>query len=166
MKSLVVFYSRTGNTSLVASKIAALLNAETERILSRQAYDGPFGFAKAAFHSLTDRDVAIDPTKLTPDSYDLVVVAGPIWAGRIAPPVRTFLRRFRGHFKHAAFCVTHGGSAAATSFHQMETACEIRPLATLAVKAGDIAAGQYDLPVRTFVSTIENELGQDIRRMG
>jgi flavodoxin len=35
MKSLVVFYSLTGNTSLVASKIAALLDADIERVLEQ-----------------------------------------------------------------------------------------------------------------------------------
>ncbi len=157
MKSLVVFYSRTGNTSLIASKIAALLHADTERILTRTAYDGSFGFIKGALHSATGRQVPIDPPTHSPDDFDLVVIGGPVWAGHIAPPVQTYLRTFRGHFKRVAFCLTHGGSAAAKSFKQMEAIGGMPPVATLAVTVRDIATGHYDLAVRTFAKTLEQE---------
>ena len=163
MKSLVVFYSRTGNTSLVALKIAGLLHADTERILSQVAYDGFSGYAKAVLHSLAGRNVAIQPPKSSPDGYDLVVIGGPVWAGHMAPPVRTYLREFRGHFKHVAFCLTHGGSAAASSFSQMAAICELRPVATLAVTMRDLARGHHDLAVRTFAKTLEQQLGQGRR---
>ncbi len=160
MKSLVVFYSLTGNTSLVASKIAALLKADTERILCQKPYKGPWGYFKAAYHSLTGRSVPIQASKIAPHDYDLIVVAGPIWAGRIAPPVRSFLHDYRGHSKHMAFCVTYGGSQPDYSFRQMEEFSGIKPVATLSVTAEEITEGHYDLPVRTFVKTLQETLGQ------
>jgi flavodoxin len=160
MKSLVVFYSRTGNTSMVALKIASLFHADTDRILSRVSYDGFLGFPKAVFHSVTGRQVPIDPPKLMPDGYDLVIVGGPIWAGHIAPPVQTYLRQFRGRFKHVAFCLTHAGSPAASSFREMESLSGMRPAATLAVTAKDIAGGRYDFAVRSFLKTLEQQFGE------
>jgi hypothetical protein len=64
---------------------------------------------KAAYHSLSGRSVPIQSPKLKPDDSDLVIVAGPIWTGRIAPPVQTYLRKFHGDFTRVAFCITRGG---------------------------------------------------------
>jgi flavodoxin len=165
MKSLVVFYSLTGNTSLVASKIAAILYADTERIHSLTPYEGGWGYLKAAYHSLSGRCVPIQSPKLKPDDYDLVIVAGPIWTGRIAPPVHTYLRKFHGHFARVAFCITCGGSSPYKSFQQMEAFCGAAPVATLALTAKEIAEGQCDPAVGTFVRRLEMELGQVARHV-
>jgi menaquinone-dependent protoporphyrinogen IX oxidase len=162
MKSLVVFYSLTGNTSLVASKIAALLDADIERILEKTPYQGGWGYFKAALHSLTGHKVAIQQPKITPHGYDLVIVAGPIWTGRIAPPVQTFLHQFRKDFRHIAFCVTRNASSPAKGFAHMEALSGTEPAATLALTAKEIAAGHYDRPVRDFVKTLKEALA--IRR--
>jgi hypothetical protein len=42
--------------------------------------------------------VPIQPPKATPHDYDLIVMAAPIWTGRIAPPLQSYLRQFRGDF--------------------------------------------------------------------
>lgn len=160
MKTLVVFYSRTGNTSLVASKIAALLNADTDRILTPQGYDGSLGFVRGVLHSLGDRRVAIAPPKITPASYDLVVIGGPVWAGRAANPVRTYLRQFGDTFKQVAYFVTLGGASAEKALAHMEIVTGKRPIATLAVTQKDIASGNYDLAARDFARSLQQTAGQ------
>jgi flavodoxin len=160
MKTLVVFYSRTGNTSLVASKIAALLGADTDRILSAQGYDGSLGFMRGVLHSISDRRVVIDPPKITPAGYDLVVIGGPVWAGRAANPVRTYLRQFGDTFKQVAYFVTLGGASAEKALAHMETVTGKRPLSTLAVPQKDIASGNYDLAARNFARSLQQAMGQ------
>lgn len=125
MRALVAFYSLTGNTGLVAARIAALR---------------PAGHA--------------------PQDYDLVIVAGPVWAGRVAPPVRSYLAAHRGRFRNVAFCLTHGGPAAGDGFRRMEDIAQARPVATLSMQAADIAAGEYDAPVRAFARRLQEGLGR------
>jgi hypothetical protein len=158
VRSLVVFYSRTGTTSLVASKIAALLEADTDRILSRTAYNGGWGFARGIFHSLTDRQVSIEDTKISPANYDLVAVGGPVWAGRIASPVRAYLRQHSSHLKNAAYFVTQGGPSPGRSLTQMETISGRRPIATLSISSTQHSNGSYDRAVRGFVDEIRSML--------
>ncbi len=158
MRSLVVFYSRTGTTSLIANKIAALLGADTDRILSRAAYDGSWGFLSGVFHSLTDRQVALEEAKVAPANYDVVVVGGPVWAGRIACPVRTYLREHRSHLKNMAYFVTQGGPSPGRSLTQMATISGGRPIATLSLSSAQLSDGSYERAVRNFVGQINSML--------
>lgn len=161
MRTLVVFYSLTGNTSLVAEKLAALLGADLERILvSGPQYEGMWGFIRAIFQSLTGRMPSID-NSVSPKNYDLIIVGGPIWTGRIAPPVRAYLHRYAGDVKSMAVFVTHGGSSPVLAFQQMEEAGGREPLATLAVTTAQVAKGEYDGAARTFVETIERIKARD-----
>ena len=100
IKTLVVCYSRTGNTALLADKISKLFGADSDRIICKESYDGWLGYWCRAFHSLNDTKVAIEDAKLSPAKYDLVIVGGPVWGSRIASPVRTYLRQQ----KHGLFC--------------------------------------------------------------
>jgi hypothetical protein len=142
---------------VVASKIAALLGADIDRIISKTPYGGAWGFASGIFHSLTDNRAAIEENKIAPANYDLVVVGGPVWAGGIACPVRTYLREHRPHLKSTAYFVTQGGSSPGRSLEQMETMGG-RPIATLSVSSAQFTDGSYDQAVRIFVNQISSVL--------
>jgi flavodoxin len=161
MRCLVVFYSLTAVTESVALKLGDFLHAETEPIKCETPYGGGFGYLKAAFHSLIGRDITILPPKFRPSDYDLVVVGGPIWAGRIAPPVRTYLQQYHGHFKNVAHFVTHGGSSPARAFKQMEMIGGQPPIATVAIREKHVVQEQYELAVRQFADKLRKELGQN-----
>lgn len=158
MKSLVVFYSLTGNTRLAASKIAAMLDADLEPVLDLGSYKGFWGYMRAGYDSLRDHEASIRPPRTTPHGYDLVVAAGPIWAGRIAPPLRSYLRKFSGDFRNIAFCVTRGGSSPEKALAQMESLSGASPTAKLALTAGEIANGRDGQPVNDFVETLKEAL--------
>jgi len=164
--ALVVFYSRTGTTSLVAEKVAALLGADTERIIvSGTKYEGAWGFIRGIFQSLTGGMPSINDSSFSPKNYDLIVVGGPIWAGHIAPPVRAYLRQYGQNFKSMAIFVTHGGSAPATALRQMEVISGRTALATLSVTAKQIADGGYDAAVRSFVETVEHARAGEVPKV-
>ena len=105
IKTLVVCYSRTGNTALPADKISKLFGADSDRIICKESYDGWLGYWCRAFHSLNDTKVAIEDAKLSPAKYDLVIVGGPVWGSRIV-----FVSR------STAFFVTQGGAWPGVSF--------------------------------------------------
>ena len=46
MKTLVAYYSRTGNTEFVAEKIAEYLGAEVCEVIDKKSRKGRFGFLK------------------------------------------------------------------------------------------------------------------------
>ncbi len=93
MKSLVVYYTRTGKTKLVAEAIAAQLGADIEEIVDLKKRAGALGWINsgkdASRKSLTD----IAPTQKVPADYDLVVIGTPIWAWAPTPAFRTYVSK-------------------------------------------------------------------------
>ncbi len=106
MKVLVAYFSQSGKTRRIAEAIAAAENADVERIEeAKERYTG-FGWHLAAgLSALLRRKSEIREPRLAPEDYDLVFVGTPIWAGRMAPAVRSYLLKtgMRGR-KVALFC--------------------------------------------------------------
>ena len=93
MKSLVVYYTRTGNAKFVAETIAAELGSDTEEIVDRKKRAGALGWVSAGKDSTQEKETQITPTKLSPSNYDLIVIGTPIWAWRPTPAIRTYLKQ-------------------------------------------------------------------------
>jgi flavodoxin len=105
MKTLVVFYSQSGNTRRVAQIIAQQLTADLEELVDRRARRGIFGFLRSGRDAFRGRTTEIEPLRRQPSEYDLIVVGTPVWAARPAPAVRTFLQSHDlGGKKVALFC--------------------------------------------------------------
>ncbi|MBA4805494.1 MAG: hypothetical protein H2038_12670 [Brevundimonas sp.] len=117
---LVTWYSRSGSTERVARALAGRLGADARPIVSSASYAGAGGFARGIWESLRRRapDIRID---VDPGAYRLVVVGGPIWAGKPATPLRAFLRRYGPRTRSvAAFCVSGAGGAWPAAFAEIE----------------------------------------------
>lgn len=92
-KVLVLYYSQTSNTKVVAQEIATRLNADIEEIVPVQPYDGDF--EATIQRCMKEREEGIKPeTKpLAADlsKYDVIFIGYPVWFGTFAPPVGAFL---------------------------------------------------------------------------
>jgi flavodoxin len=92
-KVLVVYYSRTGHTQLVAEKLAKKFGADLERLIDRHKRTGLFGFSSAGKDAIIGRTTVIDLLKHSPRDYDIILIGGPTWAGHVTPAIRTFIRQ-------------------------------------------------------------------------
>jgi len=106
MKSLVVFYSRTGNTKFVAEEIAAELGADLEEIVDLKSRGGKIGWISAGRDASGNRQTRIGETKRDPKDYDLVVVGTPVWAWSPSAAVRTYLAKHDFTEKNVALFFT------------------------------------------------------------
>lgn len=92
-KVLVLFYSQTNNTKMVAAEIANRLDADIEAIEAVNPYDGDFD--ATIQRCLQERQDGVLPEirPLTSDlsKYDVIFIGYPVWFGTYAPPVITFL---------------------------------------------------------------------------
>ena len=122
-KSLVVFYSLEGNVEFVAKEIAKNLGADLLKLETVKEYPKK-GLLKY-FHGGKDAISNSAPELKTqiPDlsGYELFVIGTPVWAGRAAAPINTFLNAadFSGK-KVAAFCSSASGNAGKT-FESIES---------------------------------------------
>jgi flavodoxin len=92
MKSLVIFYSLTGKTKLVAQTIAEALNAELVEI--EEVKPRKRGFAThltVGFAAITNKESQIKPVNVNWNRYDMVFIGSPVWASRPTPAINSLV---------------------------------------------------------------------------
>ena len=144
MKSLVVYYSRTNITKILAENIAKELNCDIEEIISKVNYSGKIGYARGIKDAASAKIVDLEPLKYNPEDYDVVYVGVPVWVSKAANPSISYLKQNEGKFKSIKFFATAGSSGFESTFEQMEK-YSIKPLKTLAVTTKDVKHENYDL---------------------
>ena len=123
VKTAVVFYSMGGNTASVAVKLAGALSADLIELRPERAYPDR-GFRKFLWggkSAVMAETPALVPYDFDPEGYDTVILGFPVWAGNVAPPIRTFLRdqaeRLAGKTVAAFAC--QGGAGAEKAFARL-----------------------------------------------
>ena len=135
MKSLVVYYSRSGNSKFVAQKIAEKIGAETEEVIDKKNRRGWIGFLTAGFDATRGKETQIEETRFLPNNYDLIVVGTPIWNGRPSPAIRTYLRKNDlSRKKVALFCTLDGNNEKKATANTRKLLPNSNIVGTLAVK--------------------------------
>ncbi len=115
MKTAIVYYSMGGNTAWAAGQLAARLGAELIALRPRRAYPDK-GFRKFLWggkSAVMGETPALEPCGFDAAQYDRVILGAPLWAGRIAPPLRSFIAEQGGALAGktlAAFLCCGGGS--------------------------------------------------------
>ena len=109
MKSLVVYYSRTGNARFVAETIAAEIGADVEEVVDMKKRSGPLGYLNGGSDARRGKETEIAPTTKSLSNYDIIIVGTPVWAGRPSPAVLTYLKKNDLSGKKVAIFFTQGG---------------------------------------------------------
>ena len=109
MKSLVVYYSRSGNARFVAQTIAAEVGSDIEEVIDLKKRIGALGFLSGGFDARRGKETKIAPTTKSPSNYELIIVGTPVWAGRATPAITTYLKKNDLSGKKAAVFLTQGG---------------------------------------------------------
>ena len=133
MKTLVAYYSRTGNTKKIAEKIAEKLQAETDEIVDLKDRNGIVGWLGGGRDAFFKKSTKIE-TKKNPKEYDMVIIGTPVWMGTATPAVKKYLKKYT--FQKVAFFCTFGGDQK-NIFKEMETLSN-KPVATIGLKDKDI----------------------------
>ena len=92
MKTAIVYYSMSGNTDMVARKTAEELGGSLTELRPVKEYPskGFRKFIRGGKSAVMGEKPALEPYTFD-DSSDLVIIGSPVWAGNIAPPLRTFI---------------------------------------------------------------------------
>lgn len=97
--TVVIVFSRSGNTHILANHIASILNADVKVIKVEDYSLGIPGWIRALYDAR--RHVAsISPEKLDLQQYDTVYLGAPIWLYSPAPPIWQFAKNNMFSDKH------------------------------------------------------------------
>ena len=94
MRTVIVYYSLEGNCASVAEKLAARLGADTLRLEPEKAYpsSGVRKFFWGGKSAVMGEEPPLKPYVFRGEDWDRVILGFPVWAGNVAPPLRTFAR--------------------------------------------------------------------------
>ena len=105
MSTLIVYYTLTGNNGIIASELQERLGCDLARIETVRRSTKFSIFLDFVFK----RSPAIRELGVSLLKYERVVFMGPIWAGKIATPLRTFMRTKKDTIQRYAFLSVCGG---------------------------------------------------------
>lgn len=97
MKTLIVYYSMSGNVKKVAEQIAKLTGADLLALHPVKAYPdkGAKKFLWGGKSALMGDKPKLQPYTFNADRYDDIVFGSPVWASSFTPPLRTFIEENR-----------------------------------------------------------------------
>ncbi len=111
MKPLVVYFSLTGNTRFIAENIAAETGADVLEIRTIIPYKPGSTFAaiKRIIQVFTHFTPRLRSFDRNPNSYDLLFIGSPVWAGTYAPAISSFFNKIDLKDKKIALFCCHSG---------------------------------------------------------
>ena len=112
MKTLVVYYSYTGNTKNIAAHIAKELNADTAVIDTVTPYEGDYNAVvdQGQNEIRNGYKPPIKPINVDLSQYDTIILGTPVWWYTFAPAVKTFIESNDLSGKTIVPFATSGGS--------------------------------------------------------
>ncbi len=111
MKSLVVYYSFSGNTRSLAEDIALITDADICELIPEITYTFSYNTAvKELRHEIeTGHCPKLTVETFDVSDYELIFIGSPNWLKSFAPPIRTFLSILDLDSKIIVPFCTHGG---------------------------------------------------------
>ncbi len=108
MKTLVAYYSNTGNNKYLAERIAKELNCDIEAIKPRLNL-----FPFLILLSLTKTSFGIKALSHKVSEYDRIIVCSPIWMGQVISPLADFFSKYGKSINKLFFATCCGSTDAA-----------------------------------------------------
>ncbi|MDW3223843.1 MAG: hypothetical protein R8G34_13315 [Paracoccaceae bacterium] len=88
----VVFYSLSGHSRRLAQRLSDAVHGKLMELDAPPYQNRFFGYARAGYDSLMQRDMRGAHQFPSVAEYDRVILCGPVWTSYPAVPLRSFLR--------------------------------------------------------------------------
>ncbi len=125
MRTAIVYYSLSGNTAYAAELAAKELEATLIPITPVKPYPvkGLAKFLHGGKSAAAGEEPELVPYTFNAEEYDAVVLAFPVWASNIVPPIRTFVSENRDALqgKRTAALACFMGGGANKAFDKLKT---------------------------------------------
>lgn len=161
MRTLIVYYSRTGTTAIVARALANRLDADMTEISCARYAGGILRYLRAGYDSVRGNLPEIEISAFAAAEYDLVLIGTPVWTSHPALPIRAFLHRKPELPGRVAVFLTHGGhSPAQTCIDELAELLPVPVEARLTFNSAQVSAGKVEDDVSDFADELEKRSSQ------
>ncbi len=125
MKTIILYYSYSGNTKVLANKKSKELEADIEEIVEVKKPAMIVGL----YRVLRQKKTEIRPIKSQLDSYDKIIIMSPVWGGSPVSPINSLIECLPAGKKVEIIMVSGGGgtkkSAERTKSLVMMKGCDV-----------------------------------------
>jgi flavodoxin len=110
-KKLVVYYSLTGNTKLIADVIAEAINADILELkpVKELKAESSMKYFWGGYQATMKKKPKLKDFDVNPLDYELIIIGTPVWAWTITPPIRSFLSMINLSGKNVALWTCSDG---------------------------------------------------------
>lgn len=126
MKTVILYYSRTQKTALVAKTLAEGIQADTIEVMDLKDRAGFLNYMNASADALRENKTNIKPDPVNINDYGLVYIGTPTWAGKPAPAIITLIDKCDLKGKDVILFATMGGRGGRGVLERMEEKVEAR----------------------------------------
>lgn len=126
MKTLIAYYSKTGNTRKVAEAVKAARSCDMDEIKY-------------------DEEAHTVESEMNPADYDRVILMCPIWAFSLPEPMALYLERHKSEIRQYQLAVTCGLMGLRGCISGCKRILGVPPESAVKVRAKHIPGGAYSI---------------------
>lgn len=106
MKPLIIYYSHSGNNQKLALELQSRIECELREIKEKKKRKD----IAILMDFLIKRNSRLAPLNVDLSNYGPVILLAPIWAGKIAAPMRTFIKKSKDDLTDYSFIAVCSGA--------------------------------------------------------
>ncbi len=138
---LVVVYSHTGTSRRLSQLLCSQFGWQLGTVLESYPRVGGLGTLRCVLDSLFRRRPLIRYEGPDPAGFDMVVLVSPIWAGRLAGPMRSFVTGQRQRLPQVAVVSVMGAQGAPAALAEVAQLMDRTPFFATAFTAREVDDG-------------------------
>jgi hypothetical protein len=152
---LVVVYSLSGTSRRVAELLCSQQGWRLASITDAQPRRGVWGNVRCVADSLLRRRPQILYDGPPPIGFDAVVLVSPIWAQRLAGPMRSFVAERRVALPDMAVVSVMGGRGAPNAVAEIAQLTGRAPVLATAVTMREVDEGSHGARLQAFGTAVD-----------
>lgn len=158
-KTLVVYYSQTGNTKAVAEIFQKELDADILELKCKVPYPDDFNATVEESRDEIQKNTgrALKNGKINLRKYKTIYIGYPVWFGTYAPPVATFIKENKLSGKEVVLFCTFGSGGTKSSSEGFKAACPEATLIDAFGIAGRRVEANAEKEVKSFLASVGSE---------
>ena len=126
MKTLIIYYSESGKTKIVAETLSVKLNGDLIQIEDKKNRRGFKNKMTASLDAMRENKTEISPRRVDVSDYDIIYFGTPVWASKPSPAIITIIDRCDLRAKDVVIFATMNATGARASLDRMEEKIKAR----------------------------------------
>lgn len=151
---LVIVYSYTGTSRRVAQLLCSQQHWYMAEIVELRPRRGAFGSLRCVLDSVFRRTPAIRYDGPPPQDFDVVVLVSPVWAQRLAGPMRSFIAKKCAQLPDVAVVSVMGGTGAPDVISEVTRRIGRAPILSTSLAMHEVDDGSFAARLQAFGTAV------------